>query len=195
MVARFMLSGLMAACCACAHGAAAAGSLDPVLTGLQWHESSDALKRHFGKSAIALAPPIEFGDAYVDVALRGVKLGGDDYVVYFEMDKASHGLKRVLYERPRHATTQKAFDTAVRTLTAEWGKPQRCTAKARPGNGYQAMEADLWRAEGRRVRIIFRDTTLEAENGCQTIGFLPCGLEGHLVIVIDPANAPEPDCG
>jgi hypothetical protein len=189
-----MLSAVVVACCGGVHGAAA-GALDPVLTALRWDESSDALKHHFGKSAIALAPPIEFGDAYVDVALRGVKLGDDDYVVYFEMDKAKHGLKRVLYERPRHAATQKAFDAAVRVITAQWGKPQHCAAKARPGNGYQAMQADIWRNEGRRVRIIFRDTTLEAENGCQTIGFLPCGLEGHLIIVIDPANASEPDCG
>lgn len=194
MVFRLMLSGVIGACCGGFHSAAASDALDPVLSGLQWHESSDALKRHFGKGAITLAPPIEFGDAYVDVALRRATLGGYAYIVYFEMDNATHGLKRVMYERPRHGTNQKAFDAAVQAIAAQLGKPQHCAIKARPGNGYQAMQADIWRGEGRRVRAIFRDTTLEAENGCQAIGFLPCGLEGHLFILIDAENAPEPDC-
>lgn len=173
----------------------AAGALDPLLSGLRWGESTASVRDHFGKGALTLEPPIEFGDAYVDVALRGFRLGSDDYIVYFEMDKAGQGLKRVLLERPRHSANQAAFAAASHTLTAELGAVQSCRAQARPGNGYQAMEANVWRSAGNRVRVIFRDTTLEAENGCQEIGFLPCGLEGRLVIVIDPENAADPACG
>jgi hypothetical protein len=192
-------AALILACWVGVHGTgaarAAAGALDPVLSGLEWGETSEALKRHFGKRALALVPPIEFGDAYVDVALRDVALGGYDYVVYFQMDRTSHGLRRVMYERQRHGANQKVFDAAVKAIEAQGGKPKSCADKARPGNGYQAMREYVWRSGGRRVRAIFRDTTLEAENGCQEIGFLPCGLEGHLFIVVDPENAPESDCG
>ena len=165
------------------------------MSGLRWGESTARLKDEFGKSALTLTLPIEFSDAYVDVALRGFRLGGDDYIVYFEIDKASHGLKRVLLERPRHGANRAAFAAASRALADEFGATQSCSAKARPGNGYQAMEAKIWRSAGSRVRAIFRDTTLEAENGCQEIGFLPCGFEGRLVIVIDPESAADPDCG
>lgn len=166
-----------------------------MLAGLAWGENADALKRHFGKAALALAPPIEFGDAYVDVALRNVRLGGYPYAVYFQMDKAGRGLKRVMYERERHGANRAVFDAAIRALEAELGRSHHCVERARPRNGYQAMEAYVWRAAGRRVRAIFRDTTLEAENGCPEIGFLPCGLEGRLFIIIDPDTAPGPDCG
>ena len=169
------------------------GALEPVLGGLDWGESSDALKRHFGSRAVALAPPIKFGDSYVDVALRDVMLGGYRYVVYFQMDYSSHGLRRVMYERQRHGANHTVFDAAVRAIEAQGGKPASCTDRARPGNGYQAMREYVWRNAGRRVRAIFRDTTLAAESGCQEIGFLPCGLEGQLFIVIEPETAP--DCG
>jgi hypothetical protein len=175
--------------------ALAAGALDPLISGLRWGESTASVRDHFGKGALALEPPIEFGDAYVDVALRGFRLGGDDYIVYFEMDKAGQGLKRVLLERPRHSANQAAFAAASRILAAELGMAKSCRVKARPGNGYQSMATKIWRSAGNRVRAIFRDTTLESENGCQEIGFLPCGLEGRLVIVIDSEDAADPDCG
>ena len=165
------------------------------MSGLAWGESSDALKRHLGKAAVVLAPPIEFGDAYVDVALRDVTLGGYAYVVYFQMDKVSHGLRRVMYERQRHGANRTVFDAAVRAIDANLGTPQRCAAKARPDNGYQAMAEYRWRGDDFSVRAIFRDTTLEAESGCQEIGFLPCGLEGHLFIALEPSDAPMPPCG
>ena len=189
----------MLACCVAgqsfAAGNDATGALDPVLAGITWGEKATSLKQHFGKRAVVLASPIEFGDAYVDVALRDVMLGGYDYVVYFQMDKASHGLRRVMYERPRHGANPTVFDAAVRAIEAQLGKPARCVAKARPENGYQAMDEYSWHGEGRRVRAIFRDTTLEAESGCQAVGFLPCGLEGHLFILVDPDKATSSDCG
>ena len=173
---------------------AATGTPAQIMAGLAWGESSDALKRHFGKAAIDLAPPIEFGDAYVDVALRDVTLGGYAYVVYFQMDKTSHSLRRVMYERQRHGANRAVFGAAVRAIEAELGTPARCTAKGRPANGYQASDDYRWRDDSFSVRAIFRDTTLEAENGCQTIGFLPCGLEGHLFITIDPPGIDAPPC-
>ena len=187
-------AGLLSLTTAVAAGAAT-GTPTQIMSGLTWGESSEALKQHFGKAAIDLAPPIEFGDAYVDVALRDVMFGGYSYVVYFQMDKASHGLRRVMYERQRHGANRAVFGAAVRAIEAELGTPARCAAKARPANGYQASDDYRWRDDSFSVRVIFRDPTLEAENGCQTIGFLPCGLEGRLFITIDPPGIDAPPCG
>lgn len=193
------IASFLLACCVGGQSFAAANSttaaLDPVLAGLTWGEDTSSLKQHFGRRAPTLSPPIEFGDAYVDVALRDVMLGGYGYVVYFQMDNTSHGLRRVMFERPRHGTNHAVFDAAVHAIEAQFGKPARCGAKPRPENGYQALDEYSWRGEGRRVRAIFRDTTLEAESGCQVVGFLPCGLEGHLFILVDSDRTSGPDCG
>src|SRR5690349_10439331 len=37
--------------------------------GISWGDDSPTLARRFGGRAVTLAPPIEFGDSYVDVAL------------------------------------------------------------------------------------------------------------------------------
>src|SRR5690242_5647314 len=65
--------------------------------GIVWGEDSATLARRFAGRAVTLAPPIEFGDSYVDVALRNERLGGYPFVVYFQMDRATHGLKRVQF--------------------------------------------------------------------------------------------------
>ena len=73
------IASFVLACCIAgqsfAAGNGATSALDPVLSGLAWGEDTSSLKQHFGKRAVALSPPIEFGDAYVDVALRDVMLG------------------------------------------------------------------------------------------------------------------------
>jgi hypothetical protein len=175
--------------------AAAADALDPVIGGLQWGESADTLKRHFGTAAVALAPPLDFGDAEAPVALRHIMLGGYDYTVFFQLDKKSHGLKRVIYDRRPRAANPKVFEAAASAITAELGQPQSCRDRAGRDNGYQAKWAYFWRGEGRRVRAIFRDSTIEGGSGCPEIEIYPCGLDSRLIILIDPDNAPGPDCG
>jgi hypothetical protein len=174
---------------------AAAGALDPVIEGLQWGESAAALKRHFGKTAVVLAPPLDFGDAEAPVALRHVMLGGYDYTVFFQFDKKGHGLTRVIYDRRPRAATPKVFEAAASAITAGLGQPQSCRDRARPDNGYQAKWAYFWRGEGRRVRAIFRDSTIEGGSGCPEIEIYPCGLDSRLIILIDADTAPGPDCG
>ena len=61
--------------------AGGAPALAPVLDGIAWGEGSAALARSFGARAIRLDHPIECGDSYVDVALRGQKIGGYDFTV------------------------------------------------------------------------------------------------------------------
>lgn len=170
-------------------------ALAPVMTGLHWGEGAAALRRHFGDRAVALHPPLDFGDAEAPLALRRFRLGGYDYTVYFQLDKKNHGLERVLLDRRPQAANPKIFEAAAAAIAAGKGRPTICRAPARPQNGYQAMRSDYWRDAGERVRLVFRDTTLEGESGCAEVTVYPCGLEGRLLILIDAPNAPGPDCG
>jgi hypothetical protein len=185
----------MAALAGSAAPARAAGVLDPVMAGLHWGESVAALRQHLGARAIMLNPPLDFGDADAPLALRRFRLGGYDYTVYFQLDQKGHGLQRVLLDRRPLAANPKIFEAAATAIGTELGRPTACRERAQPSNGYQAMRGYFWRNGTERVRVIFRDTTLEGESGCVESAFYPCGLEAHLIILIDPPDAPGPDCG
>jgi hypothetical protein len=115
-----------------------AAVLSSVLDGIRWGEGSDELARHFGSRAIRLSQPIEFGDSYVDVALRNQVLGGFPFTVYFQMDKGARGLKRVMFERQRHGANPRVFRAVLEALDADYGPPARiCDTPAAPRNGYQ----------------------------------------------------------
>jgi len=74
-----------------------------------WGESSDALLGQFGSEAMRLPRALDFGDSYADIVLPDQVIGGVPMVVFFQMDKVSHGLKRIQFERPRHGVNPPAF--------------------------------------------------------------------------------------
>jgi hypothetical protein len=179
-VARFWLMALLAAALpALAHAAV----LSPVLDGVVWGEGSTALAQSFGARAIRLAHPIEFGDSYVDVALRGQKIGGYDFSVLFQMDKATQRLKRVMFERQRHGVNPMVFRAVRDALVADYG-PAAC---ARP-------DATIWQQGGVTIRAVFHDTTLEAAEGCTGAGNGPCGTTGQLYVQVVPATPGANPC-
>jgi len=155
-----------------------------------WGESSDQLLGHFGADATRLPHAIDFGDSYADVVLRDQRLGDATVVVFFQMDKQTHGLKRIQLERPRHGVNPPAFRALLAALQDAYGLPdESCSVPARPANGYQAAAEAVWMRNGAVVSAIFRDTTLEAFEGCL---FGPasgsCGLKGQLLVRIDPID-------
>ncbi len=89
-------------------------------------ESSDALLRQFGPGANKSPRALDFGDSYVDVVLPRELIGGVPMVVFFQMDKVSHGLKRIQLERPRHAVNPPAFRGVLAGLHTDFGSPDRC---------------------------------------------------------------------
>ncbi|HZS81297.1 MAG TPA: hypothetical protein VFA50_00380 [Stellaceae bacterium] len=167
--------------------------------GAFWGETSRALLDHFGARATRLRQPIDFGDSYADVALRGERLGGYAFTLYFQMDKSGGGLKRMQLERGRHGANPRVFAAAVRALAAEYGPPaKRCRIDARRENGYQAASEALWLRDGNAIRATFRDTTLEASEGCALAAPAArgaCGLTGRLFIRISPDSAQAESCG
>jgi len=68
-----------------------------------------------------------------------------------------------------------------------------CGVRPEPASGYQAAAERIWVRGDRVIRAIFRDTTIEAFEGCiGTVG--PCGLTGQLLVRIGPLGADVPDC-
>jgi len=162
-----------------------------------WGESSAALFAHFAGSATALPRPLDFGDSYADVVLRNVPVGGVQLIAYFQMDKASHGLKRIQLERPRHGVNPMAFRGVLGALEATYGAPDlMCGIGPGPASGYQAAAERIWRRNGIVIRAIFRSTTIEAFEGCPdgdlTAG--PCGLTAQLLVRLSPPGEDSGSC-
>jgi hypothetical protein len=91
-IVRFAWVAVAVAVVALATPAFAADGIEEVLRETHWGESSDELARQFGANAIRLPRALDFGDSYVDVVLHGQTLGAVPMVVFFQMDKMTHGL-------------------------------------------------------------------------------------------------------
>ena len=161
-----------------------------------WGESSEQLLRRFGAAALRLEVPLDFGDSYARIALPGAAVGGVPMVVFFQMDKKAHGLVRIQLERPPHGVNPPAFRAIAAALSAEWGRPARiCTIPPTPQSGWQAATEARWVKGDGAITAIFRDTTLQAFEGCL---FGPatasCGLTGQLLVRIGPSSNDGDPC-
>jgi len=160
-----------------------------------WGESSSELVRHFGPQAKSLSRPIEFGDSYVDVVFRNETLGGFAFTILFQMDKTTRGLKRVMLERQRHGANPKVYRAVIEALETVYGAPARaCDPPAAWRNGYQASSQRIWLHDDLVIRATFRDTTIEASEGCLFVATMPCGLTGQLFIQISPPTPGADAC-
>jgi hypothetical protein len=174
----------------------AAGEIRELSQETYWGESSDQLLSHFGAEATRLAHAIDFGDSYANVVLRDQRLGDVAVVVFFQMDKLTHGLKRIQLERPRHSVNPPAFRALLAALEEAYGAPDEdCSIPVLPSSGYQAATEALWVRNDTIVSAIFRDTTLQAFEGCffgPATGY--CGLTGQLLVRISPIDGDhDPD--
>lgn len=168
----------------------ASNGIEGLLQQTHWGESSDELLQQYGNRAFKLSWALDFGDSYADVILHGQTLGGVPMIVFFQMDKTSHGLKRVQFELPRHGVNPPAFRAIAAALRAEYGKPdQICIIPVVPASGYQAATEERWAQGGTSISAIFRDTTLQAFEGClfgPATGW--CGLHGQILVRISPSD-------
>lgn len=166
-----------------------------LLRNIHWGELADALVRQLGTAARRLPQPLDFGDSYADVVLGGESLGGVPVAVFFQMDKATHGLKRIQLEPLGHEINPPAFRAIAAALVADYGQPnQRCVTPPVPLAGFQAAVEERWRRDDAAISAIFRDTTLQAFEGClygPASGW--CGLHGQILVRIAPV-APQSAC-
>lgn len=175
----------------------AADGVEALLRDTHWGESSQALLSRLGAAAERLPQPFDFGDSYADIVLRGDTIGGVPVTVFFQMDKATHTLKRVQLQPLGHRLNPPAYRAIVAALDAEFGRPdQRCLTPPVPSAGYQAAVEERWLRPDAIVSAIFRDTTLQAFEGClygPASGW--CGLHGELLVRIAPPWGSPRQCG
>jgi hypothetical protein len=175
--------------------AARAASIADSWQRISWGESSAALLARFGARATVVARPLDFGDSYAQIVRRDIAAGGFPLVAFYQMDKTTGGLKRVQIERNRHGVNPPAFRAVASELEAAYGAPDLlCGLRPGPASGYQAAAERIWRRDGAVIRAIFRDTTIEAFEGClagdPSLG--PCGRARPRRGRISP---PEADAG
>lgn len=173
-------------------------SIPELLQQTFWGESSEELLRDFGNVALRLPRGFDFGDSFADMVLTGQTVGGVPVVVFFQMDKYTRGLKRIQLELPRHRVNPPAFRAITAALQSSYGKPDEiCVVPVRPGGGYQEAVQEIWVRGADAISAIYRDTTLEAFEGC-VFGITSgkCGLTGQLLVRITPADgiAPPDPC-
>lgn len=185
-----------------AGSASAQFSGDTGFEGVQFGETTAELQQRFGARASRLARPLDFGDAYVDVVLRRHELGGYQFIVFFQMNKASRMLKRIQIERPRHGAVPMVHRAAVAALTTHYGAPTQVCTQRMPNPGGQAIDERIWRRGDVVVRAVFRE---------QSLGVLvprkldvydwevwepsPEGMPQQLFVRIAPAGAEPDGCG
>jgi hypothetical protein len=196
-VAHFLAILLLVLALATRGSAASAADAVPELLGqIHWGETSQDLLQQFDGAATQLPRSLDFGDSYADVVLHGETVGGVPVITFFQMDKRTRGLKRVQLERPRDGVNPPAFRAISSALHAAYGRPDKiCLTPVTPIGGYQAAAQELWFRGTDVISAIYRDTTLQAFEGCLfgvASGY--CGLTGQLLVRISPADGiAEPD--
>jgi hypothetical protein len=177
---------------------AAHASVSDIWQRVRWGDDTAAITRAFGARATMLDRPIEYGDSEVRVVLRNEKVGGYDFTVYFQEDRAGGGLVRIHFERPRHGVVLGVFRAVADALEAEFGAPTRsCTIPPRAPGGYQAAIIRIWERDAGVIRAVFRDTTIEATEGClreERSGTSPCGLTGQMFVQVTSAGPDARRC-
>lgn len=167
----------------------------PSWRGVYWGESAAALLRHFGRDAVRLPRPVDFGDSTAEVVLPDAVIAGDRVVVFFQMDKRTRGLRRIQTEWPRSNVNPPTFRALLAALDTAYGPPDAtCDIRPAPANGFQAGAQAVWRRREDTIRAIFRDATIEALEGCLGAMTAPCGLTGRIVLRISPAGAAAARC-
>jgi hypothetical protein len=188
---RGLAAALVALCAACA-GPARADGLDDAVAGTFWGEAPEALQRHFGARGVALPRPLDFGDSYAPLIVHDIKIGGLALIAYYQIDKTTHGLKRIQLERPRHGVNAGAFRGVFLALDADYGAPDAyCGTLPGPTTAYQGAAEYVWRRGRSVIRAVFRDTTVEAFGGCYSPA---CGLTAQLLVRVSPPAADNGAC-
>jgi hypothetical protein len=169
--------------------ALAADGVEALLSEVHWGESTQGLARQFGTEAVRLPRPLDFGDSSAAVVLNDKTLGGVPVAVFFQTEKTTGGLKRIQLQPLLHVRNPRAFRAMAAALDRQYGRPdQICVTPPVPAAGYQAAVEERWRHDDETISAIFRDTTLQAFEGClygPASGW--CGLHGQILVRIAPS--------
>lgn len=97
-----------------------------------------------------------YGNAYADLAVEDVEVGGLAFTAYLQMNAESHRLQQVLLERRRVGAVPAAFERLVDSLTETLGPPSTDCTQAKSGG--QPLDYQLtWRFPTTTVHAKFLD--------------------------------------
>ena len=169
--------------------------------GTSWGDSTDDLDRQFGAAATRLPRPIDFGDSYADLVLKNYDIAGHRFIVFFQMAKSSHGLKRIQIERGRHGAVPIVAKAAFDALVATYGQPTIACAIPAHAIYAQSLVEEVWQRDDTTVRALFREASLNTLDpylaravGDFVTGSTAEGLSQQLLIRIAPAGTEPEDC-
>jgi hypothetical protein len=169
--------------------------------GTLWGETTEGLGREFGAAATHLDRPIDFGDSYADLVLKNYDIGGYGFIVFFQMDKRTRGLKRIQIERGRHGAVPQVAKAAFDALVTSYGPPTvACSIRAHTIDA-QNLTEEVWQRDDITVRALFREASLNTLDpylaravGDFVTGSTTAGLSQQLLIRIAPAGTEPEDC-
>jgi len=145
--------------------------------------------------AHGIARPIDFGDSYAQIGAERVWSAAFRRSRFFQLDKATGGLKRIQLERQRHGghPRRRAVLGAIEAPTA---RPTRCAASDPAGERLSgSSRARLVAQRDRHPRNLSRhdDRSLRGLPR-RRFDCRPCGLTGQLLVRISPPGADAAGC-
>jgi hypothetical protein len=125
-----------------------------------WGMTTSQIAAVYGNRAQRLASPIVFGDSYVDIVLRDQIFAGYPFLVYFQMDPATHRLAHVMLERRRQYATRAIFTQVGAALREQLGTESATCG--RPADRGKPTAVDrIWRRPDETVIASYLDFAAE----------------------------------
>ena len=123
--------------------------------------TASELKAALGGAVAPLPGRWLYGNAYAELGLPRVEVGGLAFTGYLQMDVKNDRLRQVLLERRRLGATPAAFERLVETLEAAYGKLSLVCAQAKRG-GTPLDYGMIWRFPTTTVHAKFLDFSTTA---------------------------------
>lgn len=129
--------------------------------GLRWGMTSAEIREALGDRVTALPGRWLYGNAYAELAVEDVKIGGLAFTAYLQMNAGTDRLQQVLLERRRTGAVPAAFEAALDELTERLGPPSDDCAQAKRGG--EPLDYQItWRFPSTTVHAKFVDFSTTA---------------------------------
>lgn len=122
----------------------------------RWGMAERAISEAFGGRLRRLSGRQMFGDAYADLALPGVEIGGEPFTAFFQMNAATDRLQQVLLRRMRRQPSEQSRRSILSALRDEYGPESLLCTVPKAGGGELVVE-HIWRFPTTTVHVSFLD--------------------------------------
>jgi hypothetical protein len=128
---------------------------------LRWGMTETQIEAALGDRATHLPGRWLYGNAYADLAVEDVKVGGLAFTAYLQMNAQSGRLQQVLLERRRIGALPAAFEELIASLEKQYGAAGTDCAQAKTGG--EPLDYQLtWRFPATTIHAKFLDFSTTA---------------------------------